>query len=272
MIIRGSLPVTAIRIITILLFGWASLIAIFLLFDEQKNDNLYMAISKSSNQSNKVSGDTLLSINNDNNNNHHLQKATINASLNGFYKKSISIPIPSLMVAGPPKTGTTTFAFTLNRYRDIWKRNGEPRFWVHANSTPESTVCAPHWTESQWTQFIEQYERSEVTLSSLQSAIPSVCNADGFRKKYEMELTERPPERCRNPFSLLNGGQSTSDLPECWLIEKTPHYSWRPFISILVSNLLPKTRYLTILRDPAPHVWSNYFHFGGGSAEKMQLS
>ena len=188
------------------------------------------------------------------------------------YNKSLPIPIPSLMVAGPPKTGTTTLAFTLNKYPDIWKREKEPQFWVHANYTAQ---CMPQWTESEWTQFIEQYNRSEVTLSSLQSAIPSVCNVDTLRKEYEMELKERPPDRsrlcrCTNP---MNKNKRTSRyLPECWLIEKVPQYSWQPFVSILVSKLLPKTRYLTILRDPAPHVWSNYFHFGGGSAEKMQLS
>ena len=185
-----------------------------------------------------------------------------------IYNKSIPIPIPPLMVAGPPKTGTTTLAFTLNKYRDIWKRGGEPQFWVHANYTAQ---CMPHWTESEWTRFIERYERSEVSLSSLQSAVPSVCNAERFRKMYEMELSvaERRPILCANP---MDEQQRSSELPYCWFIEKTPQYSWQPFVSILVSNLLPKTRYLRILRDPAPHIWSNYFHFGGGTVNETQLS
>ena len=39
-------------------------------------------------------------------------------------------------------------------------------------------------------------------------------------------------------------------------------------VPILVANLLPKTRYLTILRNPITHVWSNYFHFGGAKKFK----
>lgn len=179
------------------------------------------------------------------------------------YREPLRMGIPSLMIAAPPKSGTTSLSFSLKKYPDIWKRRGEPQYWVHANLSNDTAYCQPTLTTSEWTDWIEQYAQSKTSLSSLHSMIPSICNVDGFRREIEREWTEQPNNHCTNPM--------VEHSSSCWFIEKTPHYSWHPFVSILVSNLLPNTRYLTVLRDPVTHVWSNYFHFGGGSALKMKL-
>lgn len=75
--------------------------------------------------------------------------------------------------------------------------------------------------------------------------------------------------QCANPMHRNQTALRRGEYVEyCWFVEKTPVYARRPFVPILIANLLPTTRYLTVLRNPVAHVWSNYFHFLGQQSKR----
>ena len=198
-----------------------------------------------------------------------------------FYQKHVISKKALLQIVSCLASGLSTSCrltqvidFFWSRYPDVWSKSRQSQNWIHTNNGSSRWICRPEIKGNEWREWLENFDQNPSTnskikngsLSWLQSQIPKICNADGLRREYELEWTEHPKPQCANPMEQAQG------MEYCWFIENSPSYSWHPFVPILISNLLPNTRYLTILRNPVHHVWSNYFHFGGGTPEKMQLS
>ena len=175
-----------------------------------------------------------------------------NQSLNSSCTR---LPIPALIVAGPPKTGTNAFRETFNLYPDAFAYPIEHFFW--GSYSRKKIKCEPLLNASEWNDYLNAYSSNKTTLSAL---IPIVyasnhqsnehCNAKAFETTYQQFMNNT---KCQN---------------QCLFFEKAPAYARRPMVPIFVANLLPKTKYLTILRNPITHIWSNYFHFGGAKTYK----
>ena len=55
----------------------------------------------------------------------------------------------------------------------------------------------------------------------------------------------------------------------CYFIEKTPIYSRTPWIPIIYSNMMPKVKLITIIRNPLNHIWSNAFAFSSRDGHEI---
>ena len=221
-----------------------------------------------------------------------------------FYNNSIQFPIPAIIIAGPPKTGTNTLLKSLSLYQDIVAYPIE-HFYFGSSYFDKPHPCSPIMNQTQWIHYLTNYEsinnnhiQTKTYLSDLIHIIKETnprsttkCTANAFkntyknirkhremirRKKYgNMTATEvakidswRAPKSCINPFKWKREQTSvrSDNIMYCWFIEKAPAYARTPYVPIYVANELPKTKYLTILRNPINHVWSNYFHFAGGTS------
>lgn len=61
------------------------------------------------------------------------------------------------------------------------------------------------------------------------------------------------------------------DLNKCYYIEKTPIYARTPWIPIIYSNMMPKVKLITIIRNPINHIWSNVFAFTAKGRSKSNI-
>ena len=221
-----------------------------------------------------------------------------------FYNNSIQFPIPALMVSGPPKTGTVTLLRYLSLYQDVMAYPVEHFYWGNTGFD-KPHACSPIMDDTQWTNYLSKYEsmESETSLLDLIDIIKDTnprsktkCTAKAFKNTYEnvakyrarikrkrygnMNATEIAkinarfiPKSCINPFKWKQKrkrGSSRSNKMYCWFVEKTPAYARTPYVPIYVAHELQQTKYLTILRNPINHVWSNYFHFAGGRSHKWR--
>ena len=149
-----------------------------------------------------------------------------------YYNTSFLPDTPSLIVSGPPKTGTSTLMVILGAYPDVFAFPLEHFFF--ASFKHHTMTCAPRLSSSEWTEFATNYRNGNGTLSSLVSngMIPEnmrgKCAVGKLRRNYK-GITERkrsykrpegdPPKQCINPLDV-------DQVPEgamiCWFIEKAP--------------------------------------------------
>lgn len=164
-------------------------------------------------------------------------------------KSSLSLPVPeslpALVLLGPAKAGTRTFVNTLSKYSFIEQFGREYGFWTSGMRWK----CRPWWNETQWLLFINKYKLNKGNLSDYIYWMQlnhknNKCNI----KKYQSHYFEINSTKCQN-------------ITKCFWIEKCPIYSRTPWIPIIYANLLPKTKLITIIRNPINHLWSNILAF-----------
>ena len=213
-----------------------------------------------------------------------------------FYNNNIDLPVPALIIAGPPKTGTNTLLSELSKYPDFYAYPTEHFYWGTA-APGEIGPCDPILNQSQWNKYLNMY-KNNLNQTRLSTFIKLInlsnnnsikhCNAKSFIQTFKNLRIDSYPsgqtrfghrfdhKDCINPLDKYkynnnnNNNNNKEYIEYCWLFEKAPAYAKNPFVSIQIANLLPKTKYLTILRNPKDQLWSMYFHFGGGVLNKWE--
>ena len=206
-----------------------------------------------------------------------------------IYDNNIEIPVPALIIGGPPKTGTNTLRSQLSLYHNLFAFPVEHFYWAPSRFKDKNHPCEPIMTKAGWNNYLNLYKSNRNTLSdiiniiySLSSKARNKCIVSNYTRTY-INLKQRSYSRglkkqkfghiidykeCINPLNRYKYNKSKKYIDYCFFFEKAPGYIRSPFVTIWIANLLKKTKYLTILRNPINHVWSNYFHFGGGKHKK----
>eukprot|EP01084_Bolivina_argentea_P018092 33725_1 len=202
-----------------------------------------------------------------------------------FYDNNMQLPVPALIIAGPPKTGTSSLRQYLSTYPDMFPHpKNEHHFWTLTKKKSllekQPDFCEPILNESQWSDYLKHYQYGNQTLTALINIArhtnpkTKICNATKMEQQYVKgvrKVRSKMNKTCVHPLFGRGGKVDMNEYIEyCWFFEKSPDYAKTPYVSIFVANLLPKTRYLTILRNPIHQVWSSYFHVGGAGSNNWK--
>ena len=112
------------------------------------------------------------------------------------------LPLPSLVLTGPPKAGSRSFQNLLSRYSNIVQFGPERDFFTGANFYK----CQLPWKDKEWTQFLDAYNRSESKLADLLPVMQNTrpknnrCNVDWYERlwrKFNITLKTGYSERFR---------------------------------------------------------------------------
>eukprot|EP01084_Bolivina_argentea_P012031 22553_1 len=96
--------------------------------------------------------------------NHYIKHK--NTSSNVYTK----LPIPSLVIIGPTKTGTTTLWQTLMKFPNF---NAFPQKEYYYWALSSDFRCLPNYNKSQWIYFLNNFENNKIKLTSLINTIIS---------------------------------------------------------------------------------------------------
>eukprot|EP01084_Bolivina_argentea_P281960 482533_1 len=191
----------------------------------------------------------------------------INMTSNRLHFEKTSIP--SLVLIAPPKSGTTSFVYTMSRYPNIIRYGRQNLYWQER--------CITHDTTNDWKQYLNMYLFNKVNLSNIIDILQfdnNGCTIGQYESNWNSMYKKR--SHCYNnsiciyPYrnDIIN---NISSNIYCYLIEKAPCYANTPWIPILYANLMPKIKLLNIIRNPSTHILSATYAFNGG-VNKMNIS
>eukprot|EP01083_Nonionella_stella_P167766 564693_1 len=168
--------------------------------------------------------------------------------------ESLNVPeIPSLVLLGPPKSGSRTFINWFSKYDNVLAFGRERAFWCGGNRLR----CNPKQNETEWMRYLDEFESNSNTLARLVEVIQSDksnsrCTVERNQYLWKSQEFNMTHKKC---IHSLN--QST-----CYLVEKGPGQSRVPWVPILFANLMPRTKTFIIVRNPVYHVVSCAIAFG----------
>ena len=138
----------------------------------------------------------------------------------------------SLIILGPPKTGTSTFSTLLNNQYDvIWKGKEHHAF----------DRCHFILSGESWNNWLNDYEENTLKLYNLNNYITSNC-------KHVLEKFKDNQKTCNEHKDLI-------------CLEKGPSYSRSPPAAILLVTQIVNIKLLTIIRHPYDNHLSYCWHF-----------